>query len=128
MSYYTRIGEHTYRPTEHAGGAWNPTEIHFSALGGLILHEIDLHRGDRRLSLGRVSFDGLTVESIGQHADVFEKAVRKVRGRVMPPPNARQPGSQASDALVGLARATDRVRAMASGCSRRPFSAPGGQA
>ena len=45
MSYYTRIGEHSYRPTEHAGGAWNPTEIHFSALGGLILHEIDLHRG-----------------------------------------------------------------------------------
>ena len=60
MSYYTRIGDHTYRPTEHAGGAWNPTEIHFSALGGLILHEIDLHRGDpgdRGLSLGRVSFD-----------------------------------------------------------------------
>ena len=60
MSYYTRIGEHSYRPTEHAGGAWNPTEIHFSALGGLILHEIDLHRGDRGdrgLSLGRVSFD-----------------------------------------------------------------------
>jgi hypothetical protein len=57
MSYYTRIGEHSYRPTEHAGGAWNPTEIHFSPLGGLLLHEIDLHHGDRGLSLGRVSFD-----------------------------------------------------------------------
>jgi hypothetical protein len=49
MSYYTRIGEHSYRPTEHAGGAWNPTEIHFSPLGGLLLHEIDLHHGDRGL-------------------------------------------------------------------------------
>jgi acyl-CoA thioesterase len=57
MSYYTRIGEHRYRPTEYAGGAWNPTEIHFSPLGGLLLHEIDLHHGDRGLSLGRVSFD-----------------------------------------------------------------------
>jgi hypothetical protein len=53
-----------------------------------------------RVKTGGVSFDGLTVESIGQHADVFEKAVRKVRGRVMPPPNARQPGGQAADALV----------------------------
>src|SRR6478609_5231034 len=45
---------------------------------------------DRTKAAG-VSFEGLTAESIGQHADVFEKAVRKLRGRVMPPPNARQP-------------------------------------
>src|SRR5437868_10584897 len=45
---------------------------------------------DRMKSAG-VSFDGLTAESIGKHPDVFEKAVRKLRGRVMPPPNARQP-------------------------------------
>jgi acyl-CoA thioesterase len=57
MSYYTRLGEHTFRPTEHAGGAWNPAEVHFSPLGGLILHEIDRHRGDRGSSLARVSFD-----------------------------------------------------------------------
>src|SRR6185503_19215674 len=53
-----------------------------------------------RVKTGGVSFDGLTADTIGQHADVFEKAVRKVRGRVMPSPNARQPSGQASDALV----------------------------
>ena len=59
-----------------------------------------------RVKTGGVSFDGLTVESIGQHADVFEKAVRKVRGRVMPPPNAKQPPGQASDALVAFLEQT----------------------
>jgi len=53
-----------------------------------------------RVKTGGVSFDGLTAEGVAQHADVFEKAVRKVRGRVMPPPNARQPSAPAADALV----------------------------
>jgi hypothetical protein len=47
-----------------------------------------------------VSFDGLTAASLGEHAEVFEKAVKKVRGRVMPPPNAKQPDAKAVDALV----------------------------
>jgi mono/diheme cytochrome c family protein len=54
---------------------------------------------DRAKTAG-VSFDGLTGESIGQHAELFEKAVRKLRGRVMPPPGARQPEAAAIDSLV----------------------------
>jgi mono/diheme cytochrome c family protein len=54
---------------------------------------------DRTKTAG-VSFEGLTPGSIGQHADVFEKAVRKMRGRVMPPPGARQPAAGAIDSLV----------------------------
>src|SRR5580692_3014719 len=54
---------------------------------------------DRARTAG-VSFDGLTGESIGQHAELFEKAVRKLRGRVMPPPGARQPEAAAIDSLV----------------------------
>jgi hypothetical protein len=58
MSYYMRLDQHTFRPTEHAGGAWNPeTEVHFSPLGGLIVHAMDLHRGERNSALARVSFD-----------------------------------------------------------------------
>src|SRR5688572_5555016 len=41
-----------------------------------------------RAKVAGVSFDGLTAESIAQRAEVLEKAVRKMRGRVMPPPNA----------------------------------------
>ena len=54
---------------------------------------------DRAKTAG-VSFDGLTAESVSQHADVLEKAVRKMRGRVMPPPGARQPDAADVDSLV----------------------------
>ena len=66
---------------------------------------------DRTKTAG-VSFQGLTPESIGQHADVFEKAVRKLRGRVMPPPGSRQPEAAAADALIAwLESSLDRAAA-----------------
>jgi len=65
-----------------------------------------------RLKSGGVSFEGLTADAIGQHADVFEKAVRKLRGRVMPPPNARQPDQASVDSLVSwLEDSLDRAAA-----------------
>ncbi len=67
-----------------------------------------------RAKTGGVSFDGLTAESIGQHADVLEKAVRKLRGRVMPPPGARQPDAAAIDSLVAwLEHSLDRTEGQA---------------
>src|SRR5262249_38573733 len=66
---------------------------------------------DRTKAAG-VSFENLTPDMIGQHADVFEKAVRKLRGRVMPPPNARQPDQAAVDSLVSwLEESLDRSAA-----------------
>jgi mono/diheme cytochrome c family protein len=63
-----------------------------------------------RTKAGGVSFEGLTAESIGQHADVFEKAVRKLRGSVMPPPGARQPDAASIDSLVAwLEESLDRA-------------------
>src|SRR5687767_8550232 len=68
---------------------------------------------DRTKTVG-VSFQGVTVESIGEHADVFEKAVRKMRGRVMPPPGARQPAPAAVDSLVAwLETSLDRTAGQA---------------
>jgi mono/diheme cytochrome c family protein len=73
-----------------------------------------------RAKAGGVTFEGLTADRITEQPDVFEKAVRKLRGRVMPPPNARQPAPAAVDALVawletsldagaGRAHLSDRV-------------------
>ncbi|MEP7306760.1 MAG: DUF1592 domain-containing protein [Acidobacteriota bacterium] len=63
-----------------------------------------------RAKTGGVSFEGLTPSSVGQHAELFEKAVRKLRGRVMPPPGARQPEAAAVDSLVGwLEESLDRA-------------------
>lgn len=59
-SYYESIDEHHYKPTVHAGGAWDPDEQHFSPLGGLIVHAIDRHlaaRPDNGLVLARIGFD-----------------------------------------------------------------------
>jgi hypothetical protein len=47
-----------------------------------------------------VSFEGMSAASITQHAEVYEKAVRKLRSRVMPPPGEPQPESTEIDALV----------------------------
>ena len=46
------------------------------------------------------AFEGLTPDSIGEHAELFEKAVRKLRGRVMPPPGSKQPDAKDIDSLV----------------------------
>jgi mono/diheme cytochrome c family protein len=53
-----------------------------------------------RLKSAGVSFEGLTTDDIGPRADVFEKAVRKLRGRLMPPPGNRQPDQRDVDALA----------------------------
>ena len=49
---------------------------------------------------GDIMFDRLTAESVPEHAEIFEAAVHKLRGRLMPPPGSRQPAQQEIDALV----------------------------
>ena len=67
-----------------------------------------------RAKMAGVSFDGVTAESIGKQSDMFEKAVRKLRGRVMPPPNAKQPDGAAVDSLVAfLEQSLDRAEGQA---------------
>jgi mono/diheme cytochrome c family protein len=53
-----------------------------------------------KVKTGGVTFQGITADSVAQNPELFEKAVRKLRGRVMPPPGARQPEGKAVDALV----------------------------
>ena len=49
---------------------------------------------------GSVAFDLMSMDNIGNDADVWEKAVRKLRGRLMPPPGSDQPEQQAIDTFV----------------------------
>lgn len=60
-SYYEPIDAHRYKPTAHAGGAWDTNEQHFSPLGGLVVHAIERHLAARPegtgLLLSRISFD-----------------------------------------------------------------------
>src|SRR5580658_6953049 len=53
-----------------------------------------------KAKMGGFSFQGITAESVAKDPELFEKAVRKLRGRVMPPPGAKQPDGKAVDSLV----------------------------
>ena len=41
-----------------------------------------------------------------QNPEIFEKVVRKLRGRQMPPPGMLQPSQQEVDALIGWLEST----------------------
>ena len=49
---------------------------------------------------GGTAFDTLTPEGIPDDAETWEKAVRKLRGRLMPPPGETQPDQQTIDNFV----------------------------
>src|SRR6202167_4455861 len=53
-----------------------------------------------KAKIGGMSLEGITAASVAKDPELFEKAVRKLRGRVMPPPGARQPDGQSVDSLV----------------------------
>ena len=49
---------------------------------------------------GSLAFDTLSPETIHNNIDVFEKAVRKMRGRLMPPPGNDKPPIEDLDAFI----------------------------
>jgi uncharacterized protein DUF1592/uncharacterized protein DUF1588/uncharacterized protein DUF1585/uncharacterized protein DUF1587/uncharacterized protein DUF1595/cbb3-type cytochrome c oxidase subunit III len=55
---------------------------------------------------GNLLLDQLGAESVPQHPEIFEKVVRKLRGRQMPPPGVEQPSQQEVDALVAWLEST----------------------
>ena len=59
-----------------------------------------------RAKAGGVSFQGVTAETVVTDAEVMEKAVRKLRARVMPPPAAPQPDPAGAAALVAWLEGT----------------------
>ena len=60
MAYFERTGEHTFRATDHVGGAWDPATQHIASALGLLAHVVELDRDARRsdeLVIGRLSYD-----------------------------------------------------------------------
>ena len=53
---------------------------------------------------GNLFLTQLNAKSVPEHPEIFEKVVRKLRGRQMPPPGMLQPSQQEVDALIKLAR------------------------
>ena len=53
-----------------------------------------------------IDFDKLGPGDVAAHAETFERAVRKLRGRMMPPPGGARPDNAAVDAFVAWLEAT----------------------
>ena len=54
---------------------------------------------NNRLKTANFSLEDADLTAIGEHADVWERVVRKLRGGVMPPPDIRRPSLEEYDGL-----------------------------
>jgi mono/diheme cytochrome c family protein len=68
---------------------------------------------NQRTKIANVTFDTMDLSQLSSHADVWEKAVRKLRGGMMPPPGVmRRPDQTAVDGVVSwLEVSLDRAAA-----------------
>jgi mono/diheme cytochrome c family protein len=55
---------------------------------------------------GGIAFDAMSPASIHADADVWEEVIRKLRGRLMPPPGEEQPSQKTVDSLVSWLEGT----------------------
>ena len=51
---------------------------------------------------GTIAFDTMSMDDVPASADVWEKAIRKLRGRLMPPPGKPQPDNAAVASLISF--------------------------
>ena len=54
-----------------------------------------------RAKIGGLALDGLDLQAAADNAEIWEKALRKLRGHLMPPPGSPQPAQKDVDAFVG---------------------------
>jgi mono/diheme cytochrome c family protein len=65
---------------------------------------------NQRAKIGGLALDAVDLADPGAHAETWEKAVRKLRGGLMPPPGSRRPSAADTDAFVtSLERSLDRA-------------------
>ena len=53
-----------------------------------------------KAKMGGLALQGLDIQAVGADAEIWEKAMRKLRGRLMPPPGSPQPEQKDIDAFV----------------------------
>ena len=67
---------------------------------------------NQKAKIGGLALDTVSLANVGEHAEVWEEAVRKLRGGLMPPPGARRPPQAEIDGFVAsLEGALDRAAA-----------------
>jgi len=51
--------------------------------------------------MGGLALEGMSLDTVANDAATWEKVTRKLRGRLMPPPGAKQPDQKEVDSLIG---------------------------
>ncbi len=77
--------------TEHAKAQWTELKAYCT----------DCHNSAE--AAGDIVFEGVSAEAVPRKPATFEKAVRKLRGRLMPPPGNPQPDQKLVDGFVAWA-------------------------
>lgn len=55
---------------------------------------------------GGIAFDSMTLDTVVEDAEVWEKSIRRLRGRLMPPPGKPQPDNESITQLVSYLETT----------------------
>src|SRR6266581_4287794 len=67
---------------------------------------------NERARTAGLALDAAQVQNVGENPEIWEKVVRKLRGRMMPPPGRPRPDEAAYDAMVShLEESLDRAAA-----------------
>ncbi|WP_395695353.1 thioesterase family protein [Nocardioides sp.] len=81
MAYFEPTGDHTFRATEHTGGAWDTGTQHIAPALGLLVHAVEADRDARRedgLVVSRLSYDILGTVPVAE-VDVAVEVLRAGR-------------------------------------------------
>src|SRR6478672_7327638 len=79
-----------------AAAQLNPRQAHQAMLN---TYCIGCHNS--RAKIGGLALDGLDLRAAADSAEIWEKALRKLRGHLMPPPGSPQPAQKDVDSFVG---------------------------
>jgi hypothetical protein len=89
-------------------GGTPPSGFHPTGNFALLAHCTKCHNSEDWA--GGFAFETMSLNDVAENAEIWEKAVRKLRGRLMPPPNAAQPDQHSIDSFVGfMESALDRA-------------------
>ena len=83
-----------------AGDSRGPEQIRGGDQARTMLDAYCVGCHNARVRTAGIAFDSISLTAVHDNADVWEKALRKLRGRQMPPPGSRQPDQREIDAFA----------------------------
>src|SRR5678816_430422 len=95
--FQTRAAAQTAQATRKAPAAAEPNQYQ-AHQGMLNTYCIGCHNS--RAKIGGLALDGVNLETAADNAEIWEKALRKLRGHQMPPPGSPQPAQKDVDSFV----------------------------